>query len=71
MSVKAVVERSSAHVIYDPFEVLGLTAGASEKNVKRAYKIMSLKWHPDKAKGEAARVIANARFVEINKAYKT
>ena len=32
---------------------------------------MSLKWHPDKAKDEKTKEVHNAKFVEINKAYKT
>ena len=57
--------------LYDPFEVLGISPGASEKTIKRAYKVMSLKWHPDKAKDEKSKAVNNLKFVEINKAYKT
>lgn len=32
----------------DPYEVLGLTPEASEKDVRKAYRKKSLKCHPDK-----------------------
>jgi preprotein translocase subunit Sec63 len=33
---------------FDPFEILGVTHGATEKDIKRAYRQLSLKFHPDK-----------------------
>ena len=33
---------------FDPHEVLGLTTDATVKEVKKAYKKLSLEWHPDK-----------------------
>ena len=32
----------------DPYEVLGVSAEAGEGDVKKAYRKMSLKYHPDK-----------------------
>lgn len=34
--------------IYDPYEVLGISAGAKEPQIKRAMKKLMLKWHPDR-----------------------
>lgn len=31
----------------DPYEVLGLKRGASEEEVKKAYRRLSRKYHPD------------------------
>ena len=33
---------------FDPFEILGVAPGATDKEVKRAYRQLSLKFHPDK-----------------------
>ena len=35
---------------FDPFEILGVTHGATEKDIKRAYRQLSLKFHPDKVR---------------------
>ena len=45
-----------------PFEILGLKQGASEQEVKNAYKILAKKCHPDKG-GSAEE------FKKINEAY--
>lgn len=70
-SAYAIYNKSQNSKLYDPFEVLGISPGANEKTIKRAYKVMSLKWHPDKAKDEKTKAVNNLKFVEINKAYKT
>ncbi len=50
----------------DPYSVLGLRPGASDEEVKKAYKTLAKKYHPDVAGNspEAAR-----RMQEINAAY--
>lgn len=53
-------------MINDPYEVLGLMPGASEEEVKAAYRKLAKKYHPDLNPGneEAAR-----KMNEINAAY--
>ncbi len=50
----------------DPYRVLGLSPGASDDEVKKAYKTLAKKYHPDVAGNteEAAR-----KMQEINAAY--
>lgn len=52
----------------DYYEILGIGKGASEADVKRAYRKQAMEWHPDKHKGDKA---AEEKFKEINKAYET
>lgn len=52
----------------DLYETLGVTKGASDKEIKSAYKKAALQWHPDKNKGNKE---AETKFKEINSAYET
>jgi len=33
---------------FDPFDILGVTPSSTEREIKRAYRQLSLKFHPDK-----------------------
>src|ERR1700744_694372 len=50
----------------DPYEVLGVPKGASEADIKKAFRALAKKHHPDKHQGDAA---AQKRFQEISGAY--
>jgi molecular chaperone DnaJ len=49
----------------DYYEVLGLKKGASQEEIKRAYKELAKKYHPDVSK----ETNAEHKFKEINEAY--
>jgi len=51
----------------DYYEVLGVSKGASESEVKKAYRKMALKYHPDKNPGDSA---AEENFKEAAEAYE-
>ncbi len=51
----------------DLYEILGVAKGATDSEVKAAYRKQALKWHPDKHKGDKS---AEEKFKEINKAYE-
>ncbi|MBN7772261.1 molecular chaperone DnaJ [Clostridium aminobutyricum] len=50
----------------DYYEVLGLQKGASESEIKSAFRKMAMKYHPDKNPGDKE---AEEKFKEINEAY--
>lgn len=50
----------------DPYRVLGVSRGASEDEVKSAYRKLAKEYHPDRNGGSAA---AEAKMKEINDAY--
>jgi DnaJ-class molecular chaperone len=50
----------------DPYEVLGVAKSANEAEIKKAFRALAKKHHPDKHAGDAA---AQKRFQEISGAY--
>jgi len=51
----------------DPYDVLGVTKSASAADIKKAYRQLAKKYHPDRNKDD---VKAKERFAEINTAYE-
>ncbi|WP_050606821.1 molecular chaperone DnaJ [Clostridium niameyense] len=51
----------------DFYEVLGVEKGASQEEIKRAFRKLAIKYHPDKNKGNKE---AEEKFKEINEAYQ-
>ena len=49
----------------DYYNVLGVQKTVSEKELKKAYRKQSLKWHPDKNQSAEAK----GKFQEISEAY--
>ena len=54
----------------DPYSILGVARGASEEEIKKAYKTLSRKYHPDANINNPNRDQAEERFKEIQAAYK-
>ncbi|MGO1246641.1 MAG: molecular chaperone DnaJ [Oceanisphaera sp.] len=51
----------------DYYEVLGVSKGAEERDIKKAYKRMAMKYHPDRNKTDAD---AGDKFKEATEAYE-
>ena len=52
-------------MIDDPYRVLGLTPDATDEEVKRAYRTLAKKYHPDT--GGTANT---SEFTKVNNAYQ-
>ncbi len=53
----------------DPYEVLGLSRGASKDDVKSAYRKLAKKYHPDMNENNPLKDLAEEKFKEIQWAY--
>ena len=51
----------------DYYEVLGVDKGAGEREIKKAYKKLAMKYHPDRTLGDKA---LEDKFKEIQEAYE-
>ncbi|EXJ66355.1 translocation protein SEC63 [Cladophialophora psammophila CBS 110553] len=69
-----IVTQRTVPKMWDPYDILGVSRSASERDIDKFYKRLSLKFHPDKAKPDASKNETmddvNNRWVEMTKAYK-
>ncbi|MCD7955429.1 MAG: DnaJ domain-containing protein [Lachnospiraceae bacterium] len=54
----------------DPYEVLGVPRGASEEEIKKAYRKLSRQYHPDANINNPNKAQAEEKFKEVQQAYQ-
>jgi DnaJ like chaperone protein len=61
---------SSFNSLDEAYRTLGISSSATDDEVRKAYRKLALKYHPDKVaqQGEAARDAAAAQFSKITEA---
>ncbi|KAK1360070.1 chaperone protein dnaJ 8, chloroplastic-like [Heracleum sosnowskyi] len=65
-NVKFKVRCAYSAVSFDPYSTLDIHTGASESEVKKAFRRLALKYHPDVCRGRDCGV----QFQQINEAYE-
>lgn len=56
-------------MVYDPYQVLGVTRGASDEEIKKAYRNLSRKYHPDANINNPNKAAAEEKFKQVQQAY--
>ncbi|KAI0904288.1 Sec63 Brl domain-containing protein [Ustulina deusta] len=60
--------------IWNPYDILGISESATEKQIKTHYKKLGLKFHPDKIRPDPAKnetiESLNDKWVDLSKAYQ-
>lgn len=54
----------------DPYKVLGVDPGATDEEIKSAYRALAKKYHPDNYVGTDLGDVAEEKMKEINEAYQ-
>ena len=53
----------------NPYEVLGIKEGASEEEIRAAYRELVKKYHPDKYQDNPLGELAQEKLQQVNEAY--
>ncbi|MCP4630689.1 MAG: DnaJ domain-containing protein [bacterium] len=63
---------ASASMHWDPYRILEIEKGASQEEIKHAFRQLAGKYHPDKVEylGDEFKALAEKRFKDIQQAYE-
>ncbi len=53
----------------NPYDILGVSPNASDDEIKKAYRELSRKYHPDANAGNPLADLAEEKFKEVQEAY--
>ena len=53
----------------NPYEVLGVSPSASDEEIKKAYRALAKKYHPDNYANSPLADVAEQKMKEVNEAY--
>ncbi|KAI9166596.1 translocation complex component [Paramyrothecium foliicola] len=74
MAYLIMVTQRTVPKIWNPYDILGISETANEKQIRSHYKKLSLKFHPDKARPDPAKnetlESLNDHYVDLTKAYQ-
>lgn len=54
----------------DPYKILGVSPSASDEEIKKAYRALARKYHPDKYRDSDLADLASEKMKEVNAAYE-
>ena len=54
----------------DPYSILGVDPNASDDEIKRAYRELARKYHPDNYQNNPLADLAEEKMKEVNEAYE-
>ena len=65
-------EEQTPSVSFNPYEVLGVSQGASREEIRSAYRDLIARYHPDKVShlGQEFEAVAREKTLAINRAYE-
>ena len=64
--MKQLERKDQVKMMQNPYSILGISQNASEDEIKKAYRVLAKKYHPDVNKDPGAE----DRFIEIQNAYQ-
>ena len=53
----------------NPYDILGVSPSATDEEIKKAYRTLSRKYHPDANMGKPGEKAAEEKFKQIQQAY--